>query len=257
MIHGREATVTKGRTMAQAWAILAVIGGLLAAPMALAQPRFAPPSGCTLTMTVQMRSCQVANYYTCAGDAAGDRRVSFADGEGEYFVSHIDAETRWIENVSLATGETERLDPAASQDNASFSALLDTGRDDYDFVTRSDGGLVQRFIGHDALTGESTRVDGVTLEYCTFEMRIEDTEGGLLGLRKGRQLISREKRLFFGDVESFENSYGDASSSHETPMSFAFPGEKGFGAATPEYDCDMMMTDLSPLLDHPSKEALR
>ena len=243
--------------MMRAWAIAAMIGGLWAAPMALAQPRFAPPSGCTLTMTVQMRSCQVANYYTCAGDAAGDQRISFADGEGEYFVSHIDAETRWIESSSLTTGETERLEPASSQDNASFSALLKTGRDDYDFVTRSNTGLVQRFIGHDALTGEKTSIDGVALEYCTFEMRIEDAEGSPLGLRKGRQLISREMRLFFGDVESFENGYGDASSSQDTPVSFAFPGENGFAAATPEYDCDMMMTDLSPLLDHPSKEALR
>ena len=30
----------------------------------------------------------------------------------------------------------------------------------------------------------------------------------------------------------------------EAPAAFAFPGDKGFGATKPEYDCDMMMTRL-------------
>ena len=234
-----------------------MIGGLLAAPMALAEPKFTPPPGCTLSMTVQMHSCQVANYYRCAGDPAGDQWVSFADGEGEFFVSHTDAETRWLESVGLQDGEVEKLDAGASKDNASFSALLDSGRDDYDFVTRSSSGTVQRFIGFDQLTGETASVDGVALERCAFEMRVEDEAGNFVASRKGVQFISRQWRVFFSDTESYENSYGDKASTTDAPVSFAFPGEDGFAAATPEYDCDMMMTDLSPLLDHPSKEALR
>jgi len=243
--------------MLRHWAGLALIGGLLAAPVAQAAPKFAPPPGCTATMTVQLHSCQVANYYTCAGDPAGDQWVSFADGEGEFFVSHIDSETRWVESVSLADGEVEKLDAAASKDNASFSTLLAEGRDDYDFITRTTSGRVQRFKGFDQLTGQKTSIDGVALERCSFEMTIEDEAGNTLATRKGVQFISRERRVFFSETESYENSFGDKSVTTEAPVTFAFPGEDGFAAAKPEYDCDMMMTDLSPLLDHPSKEALR
>ncbi|MBZ4023573.1 hypothetical protein CKO11_14010 [Rhodobacter sp. TJ_12] len=243
--------------MLRHWTILAGIGGLLAAPLAHAGTVFTPPSGCTLNMTVQMRSCQVANYYTCADDPAGDQWISFADGEGEYFLSHIDSETRWVESVNLFAGEIEYLDMAASEDHASFSTLLDAGRDEYDFVTRTNTGTVQRFIGHDELTGESTMIDGFPLEYCRFEMRVEDAAGNFLANREGMQLISRKMRVFFGATESYENSYGDRSSNIDTPVRFAFPGDAGFAAATPEYDCDMMLTDLSPLLDHPSKEVVR
>jgi len=235
--------------------ILAAIGGLFTALPAAAEPKFTPPPGCTLQTTVQMHSCQVANYYTCAGDAPGDQWVSFADGEGEFFVSHTDAETRWVESVSLKDGTVEKLDAAGSKDNASFSTLLATGRDDYDFVTRSSAGVMQRFKGFDQLSGESTVIDGVPLERCSFEMTIEDEAGNKLATRKGQQFISRQMRAFFADVESFENSYGDQVTTTEAPVTFAFPGDDDFAAAKPQYDCDMMMTDLS--LDHPSKEALR
>lgn len=225
-------------------AIWAIVGGLCAAPMAHAEPRFAPPAGCEVQFTVQMHSCQVANYYTCAGDAPGDIWASFADGEGEYFVSHTDAETRWVESIALADGEVDRLDMVASADNASFSELLASGRDDYDFVTRSNHGTARRYIGHDLLTGERTTIDGVPLERAGFEMRIEDNEGAYIATRSGMQYISRKLRVFFGDTERFENAFGDTSDTAQAPVTFAFPGEQGFAAATPNYDCDMMMTEL-------------
>lgn len=225
-------------------AIWALVGGLCTAPMAHAEPRFTPPQGCTLQVTVQMHACQVANYYTCAGDAPGDMWGSFADGEGEYFLSHTDAETRWIESIGLKDGEIDRLDVQGSADNASFSELLATGRDDYDFVTRSNMGTVRRYIGHDVLTGESAVVDGLPLERCSFEMRIEDGEGNFVATRTGMQYISRTLRLFFADTEHFENAYGDSADTAQGPVTFSFPGAPGFGAAKPEYDCDMMMTQL-------------
>lgn len=220
------------------------IGGLFAALSAHAEPVFAPPSGCTLNLTVQMHECQVANYYTCAGDPAGDQWVSLADGSGEYFLSRVDRETRWVESVSLSDGEIDTLDATGSIDNASFSDLLATGRDDYDFVTRSNMGTVRRFIGHDQLTGEAVTIDGVALERCAFEMRIEDGEGNYIGTRKGMQYISRTQRVFFADTEDYENAYGDSSSSAQGPVTFSFPGGKGFAATRPQYDCDMMMTQL-------------
>lgn len=222
----------------------ALVGGLCAAPVAHAEPRFTPPAGCEMKFTVQMHACQVANYYTCAGDAPGDIWASLTDGSGAFFVSKVDSETRWIESISLADGEVDRLDAPASADNAAFSELLATGRDDYDFITRSSSGEVRRYIGHDALTGESAVIDGVPLERCGFEMRIEDEAGNFVATRSGMQYISRKLRVFFGDTERFENAYGDVSDSVQGPVSFAFPGEEGFAAATPEYDCDMLMTQL-------------
>ena len=74
--------------------ILAAIGGLFATLPAAAEPKFTPPPGCTLTTTVQMHACQVANYYTCAGDAPGDQWVSVADGAGDFLESRKKIEER-------------------------------------------------------------------------------------------------------------------------------------------------------------------
>jgi hypothetical protein len=77
----------------------------------------------------------------------------------------------------------------------------------------------------------------------------------VVATRKGMQVISRQMRVFFAQTETYENGFGDRVTTTEGPVTFAFPGDADFAAATPQYDCDMMMTDLS--LDHPSKEALR
>ena len=221
--------------------------GALASAGPLLAGAFAPPPGCTLNMTVQLHDCQVSNHFTCAGDAPGEQWISYADGTGEFFVSRIDAENRWIESISRDRGEIDRLDAAGSADNASFSELLATGRDDYDFVMRNNFGEVIRYIGHDQLTGERVTIDGVPLERCDFALRMEDESGAQIATRRGTQYISRERRIFFGDTEIFENAFGDRSTSFQAPVTFAFPGEEGFGETTPKFDCDMLMTGLSPL----------
>ncbi|MDD8022341.1 MAG: hypothetical protein PHX82_04440 [Paracoccaceae bacterium] len=237
-------------------ACLASIGGLCAALPGHAGV-FTPPPGCELEMTVQLHQCQVANHYRCAGDPAGYRTVAYADGSGVFFISQIDDETRWIESFSPETGEIDQLDIAGSKDNASFSALLAEGRDDYDFVTRNNFGEVRRNIGHDQLTGETVTIDGVPLERCTFDLRIEDGAGTFVARRTGQQYISRKMRIFFSDLEDFENAQGDKVQSLQGPVTFAFPGDEGFAAAEPQFDCDMLMTRMSPILTYPlSEEAL-
>lgn len=203
---------------------------------------FTPPEGCTLDMTVQLRECRVANHYHCAGDPSGERWISYADGAGEYFLSRIDAETRWIESISLQTGEVDRLDAGASADNADFSALLATGRDDYDFITRNNFGETSRYVGYDQLTGEQVTIDGVTLERCVFELEATDGNGNVLFSRKGTQYVSVEHRVFYGDIETFRNALGEEVQSVMSPVTFAFEGEDGFGEAEPKFDCDMLMT---------------
>lgn len=232
-------------------ALIAIVAGLTALPAA-AGAVFQPPRGCTLDVTVQIHSCQVANLYRCAADPEGDRWISYADGEGEYFLSHIDRETRWLESVDLSSGTVDRLDPDSSEDDASFSTLLAMGRDDYDFVTLSSMGESRRYIGFDRLTGRVQTVGKVPLEQTEFELKVLDAEGNLIATRKGTQFISRQMRVFFGDRETYENAQGDSASTFEAPVSFAFPGDKGFGETKPEYDCDMMMTNMSPIPMQPT-----
>ena len=202
---------------------------------------FAPPPGCDLVVTVQMRQCTVANHYTCAA-APGDRWVAYADGGGLFFTSRIDAETRWLESVSHDSGEVDWLDEGGSADHASFSALLETGRDDYDFVTESGSGQRIRYRGFDRLTGESVTVDGVPLQRCEFDLSAHDADGNLLSRRSGMQLVSPQMRVFFGDTETFENAAGDRATTVQAPMFFAFPGDAGFGALDPILDCDVLMS---------------
>ena len=47
-----------------------------------------------------------------------------------------------------------------------------------------------------------------------------------------------------GDTEIFDNAQGDSVTTAQPPASFAFPGEDGFAAAEPIFDCDMLMTAL-------------
>lgn len=216
-------------------------GVLIAAAGSAAAQTFTPPRGCTLSLTVQMRQCQVANVYSCAGDEPGDRWISYADGIGIYYSSRIDYETRWMESLDHDTGEVTRLLPRA-QDHASFSTLIATGRDDYDFATETADGFVERYIGIDLLTGETVMVDGIPLERSTFELSSYDASGAFLARRAGTQFISRDLRLFFGDTEVFENAAGDREESLQAPMTFALPGEEGFGSLKPLFDCNAVLT---------------
>ncbi|MFN6952634.1 MAG: hypothetical protein ACK4NE_08615 [Albidovulum sp.] len=220
--------------------LAALIVPLLSLP-ALAGGRFAAPKGCEVYVTVQMRSCQVSQHYRCQNDAAGDQWAAYMDGQGPYYLSKIDAETRWLESYDLTTGEQDRL--AGETDPASFSTLLATGRDEYDFTTESGTGEIRRYTGYDELTGERVTIDGVTLERTRFDLTAWDSDGQMLWHRSGRQLIHRDWRLFWADTEDFENSFGDRESLVDTPMQFSLPGEKGFLASDPLYDCDELITE--------------
>lgn len=220
---------------------------LAAAPVALpglARAEFAPPEGCELTMTVQLRGCTVVNHYTCSGDPAGDQRAAYADRDGVYHLNHIDAETRWLDTRSPALGEVTRLVEDAP-DHASLTALLTEGRDDYDFTTRDNNGRLSRYRGFDELTGESVVIDGVPLEVTRFDLTRLTSEGDIIYRRSGQQYVSRTMRLFFGGTEVISRSGEEDINGDERPMRFAFPGDPGFAASEPEYDCDALLAALS------------
>lgn len=233
---------------------LILIGALLVPAPALAAGKFAPPAGCEVFVTVQHHRCQVSNHYRCAGEAPGDQWATYSDSEGPYFLARIDAETRWLESFDLVTGQGDRLGDQA--DPASFSTLLSAGRDDYDFATVETSGAaigeVRRYAGFDRLTGDRVVIDDVPLERTSFEIVAHDGDGNELWRRSGNQLVHREWRIFFADREEFTNSFGDRDSSLETPIRFDFPGDAGFLADKPEYDCEMMMTEAAPAAPRPT-----
>ena len=210
---------------------------VLALPAAAAE--FTPPAGCTLTMTVQQRSCTVAQHYSCSADAAGDQWVAYFTREGLVYQSRIDAETRWMESTDTVSGITDRLEPDAA-DHASLRTLMALGRDDFDFWTVSDSGERLRHVGHDELTGQTT-IDGVALDTTRFELETFSAEGDLLIRRTGTQFVSRETGRFYGGLETAIDWSGEVSETNDTPVTFARPGEAGFGSTDPQFDCDMQM----------------
>lgn len=206
---------------------------------------FVPPQGCNLHQTAQLRGCVAAQYFTCSKDTPGDQWVTYFDQEGARFTSRIDKETRWMESINLRNGIIDLLEPQAA-DHASFSTLIETGRDDFDFRTLSSTGELLRNIGEDQLTGESVVIDGVPLELTRFTQKVFAADGTLLIERTGQQFISREHGQFYGGVEESRDWTGEHRTSDDSPVTFAFPGEAGFGSTEPVFDCDMQMV-LAPV----------
>ncbi|WP_288950994.1 hypothetical protein [uncultured Paracoccus sp.] len=211
---------------------------LPAGPAAAAN--FTPPSGCKLEITVQNRGCTVSQHYRCDSDAPGDQRVTYFTQEGATFQSRIDRETRWMESTDLRTGLTDVLEDEA-EDHASFSTLLRSGQDDFDFWTRSNSGERLHHVGQDELTGEKVQIDGMALDVTRFELTTYSESGQVLIRRRGQQFISRTQGRFYGGVETSEDWTGAVQQTNDSPVTFAFPGHPGFGSTTPEYDCDLQM----------------
>ena len=230
------------------WRKTLALTALLAAPAAVppaAAQTFTPPEGCTAFVTVQARGCKVSNHYRCSGDAPGEQwRVDF-DGEGAYFVSKIDAETQWVLSVDLISGIEQRLSPAPA-DPASFSGLLSTGTDTYDFGQTGSDGRQSRVRGFDTLTGRKVVIDGITLEETAFELRETAEDGSLLNAGRGHEYIHRDWRLFLSGPSEWDGGEGFRPVDR-SPVTFAGPGEPGFLSARPDYDCDVQSASLRVL----------
>lgn len=57
-----------------------------------------------------------------------------------------------------------------ADDHTSFSTLMKTGRDDFDFWTLSSDGQRLHHVGYDELPGDKVSIDGVPLEVTRFEL---------------------------------------------------------------------------------------
>ncbi|KAA9006688.1 hypothetical protein [Histidinibacterium aquaticum] len=213
---------------------------LLAAP-AGAQS-FSLPQGCDAFLTVQSRSCTVGHHFVCEGDPEGLQRRAVLGEDGLEFVGAIDAETQWIESHFMTSGHSERLEEAP-RDPASFTELLETGEDTYDFRTISPEIGETRYVGRDGLTGVTETIDGVTLQQTEYSIVVYGPGGEEEWRASGNEWISTDFRMFLSGTSTITTP-DDEWESDESPVEFIFPGEPGFLSSNPKYDCGAMMSKL-------------
>ena len=216
---------------------------VLAAPAAAQRAAFELPEGCTAYATIQKQACVVTHLYRCEGDPDGWQWRVDIEENGPTFYSTIDAETRWQESHHLIAGVVERLEPGAA-DPASFSTLIGTGRDDFDFTTIDDQGDRTRYVGVDRLTGESVEVDGVVLDRTEFDVTATDPGSGVtLWTSTGSEYIQRDWRTFVSGTSTVTNSE-ETYDQDLTPVEIRLPGEEGFLSAHPKFGCGALMSAL-------------
>ena len=162
------------------------------------------------------------------------------DQQGPFYLSRIDSETQWIESTDLGDNTVQTLDPGA-MDPASFTGLLETGFDGFVFSLSKTKGEHSNVRGFDRLTGVTVVTDGVTLDQTEYEYTETDDQGNILRQSRGNEYILRDQRTFL----SGSSEWWDGQNwlpLEGSPVDFAFPGEKGFEATQPIFDCDAVMS---------------
>lgn len=217
----------------------ALLSALLALPVPAQASTFTPPEGCTGWMTVQARACRVSNYYKCSADAPGDQWRADFDQEGIFFMSRIDAEAQWVESIDLPDMTRQTLDPGPA-DPASYSGLLASGLDTFAFGLSKDDGTATQVRGQDKLTGKSFVIDGIELQQTEFEFTETDLVGNVLRRSRGNEYINPDWRLFFAGPGDADFGDGQWLPIDGSPVQFIFPGEPGYMATEPLFECDPM-----------------
>ncbi len=204
---------------------------------------YTPPEGCSVYMTVQSRQCRVSNHYTCVANNPGDKWRADFDQEGIFFNSRIDNETQWIESFDMDPPDVQRLGPNPA-DPASFSELLADGRDDFEFNLDRDSGLNTTARGYDRLTGKTFVIDGIQLQQTEFDFTEVDAAGNIVRQARGNEYVHPEWRLFFAGP-SETSIDGQMLPLDGSPLQFIFPGEPGFAATQPLFECDDVLSSLT------------
>ncbi len=199
------------------------------------------PEGCEVYMTVQAKGCRVSNHYRCLADPHGHKWRADFDREGIYFQSRIDNEAQWIESFDLNPIVRQTLD-ANPADPASFSELLSSGIDRFDFGLSRDDGTSSHATGYDRLTGRTMVIDGITLSETEFDFTETDPAGNILRRSRGNEFVHPEWRLFFAGLSEWDPGDGNYLPIDGSPIDFIFPGEPGFLSTQPIYDCDAVMS---------------
>ena len=207
---------------------------MMAAPMGAMAQEWTPPEGCTGFLTVQQRGCMLSNHYTCEGDPEGDQwRVDFIE-DGPVFASRINDQTEWVESLSLFSQSRTTL--GDRPDPANFDEMIETGIDTYDFTTVDQDGLETRYRGADVLTGEKQVIDDE--EFLVMRYTAEVTGGEGNSRSEGINYVSERWRLFLPGTSTSIAEDGEAGPERDnTPVQIIEPGEPGFFALRPIYDC--------------------
>ena len=213
---------------------------LTASPVA-AQDTFALPAGCEAYVTIQSRNCSVSHHFTCEGDPAGHQRRVDLNEEGMTYVGVIDAETQWIQSFHVSTQHSEVLREGPA-DPASFTELVGSGEDTYDFYTDSDEIGATRYVGRDGLTGEVRVIDGIALRETEYSIVAYGPEGTEEWRSFGNEYISEDWRMFMSG-RGTTITPGEEWESDDSPVEFIFPGEPGFLSANPKYDCGATLSN--------------
>ena len=211
-------------------------------PLPAAAGSFSPPEGCTTFMTVQARQCRVSNHYTCSADPAGDQWRADFDQQGPFFLSRINAEAEWVESFDLGETVVRQVLQPNPADPASFSELVGSGVDSFEFGLSRDNGEETNVRGFDRLTGRSFTIDGISLLETEFDFAETDLNGTILRQSRGNEYISTEMRLFFSGPSQWNGGDGNFLPTDGSPVEFIFPGEPGFAATEPLFDCDPLLT---------------
>lgn len=235
-LNVRTSDLIQGETAMRKFAILACLtfptGPALAGT-------WTAPEGCEVFMTVQAKACRVSQHYRCAADAPGDQWRADFDQEGVFFYSKIDAEAQWVESYDPVQ---QTLDPAPA-DAASFSELLASGIDTWDFALSKEDGSGSRAAGYDRLTGKTVVIDGITLSQTEVEFTEYDRAGNVLRRARGNEYVNPDWRLFFSGPGETDLGDGQWLPIDGSPVEFIFPGEDGFMATEPKYDCDALTAE--------------
>jgi hypothetical protein len=209
------------------------------------------PEGCEAFMTVQAKACRVSHYYTCSADAPGDQWRVDMDQEGEFFFSRINSEAEWVESYDPVK---QTLDPNPA-DPASLSELVTDGMDTWDFSLSKEDGTGSRAQGYDRLTGRTVVIDGITLQETEVDFTEYDLAGNVLRRSRGNEYVSSDWRLFFAGPGETDLGDGQWLPIDGSPVDFIFPGEDGFLATQPIYDCDALTAEgpalIVPVRDEP------
>jgi hypothetical protein len=208
---------------------------------------FALPEGCEAFLTIQSKGCNVSVLWRCDVSPAGDfTEASFGPDGLETLVSYA-ASYQWLDTIyTWDSSREEYLPPAA--DPIDMATLIDTGIDTYDFAMRRfqpDLSYDIRVTGADELTGQTTEIDGYTLELVHTRLEIVAEDGTVEYKAEGTQYFSRALGQFFLGPETVFDTDGNATDYDSGPLDIILPGEPGFGSSTPLYECTRQDAALS------------
>ena len=211
---------------------------MLGAPVAA--QTFEPPQGCEGVLTVQSKSCLVTHVWTCEEDAEDEQWIALFNRAGPFNIRKVDAEFRWLETYYAQDGKVETMVRPAD-DPPSLTELFETQTDTYDFVIENNTDEpAERVRGFDQLTGEEVVIDGEPLLATEFGYDIVLPDGTVSYSGAGEQYVSETHRLFFLGTSWSQDDPDDVMDA--TPVEFIYPGEQGFLAASPVYDCGSVPT---------------